>query len=256
MVESTYGGREHEDLDNINQRICSIVNRAVERKGKIIIPAFAVGRIQQLLYTLAQIIETNCIPVLPVYVDSPLAVDATDIFEKHLECFSPNFTRWLHRNGNPFSRMNVTYIRDVEDSKKLNELRESCIILSASGMAEAGRIRHHIRNNIEDDRNTILIVGFCPPETLGGQLIARLPKVNIFGEPYTVRARVEVMDAFSGHADRSELCEYVRRTTGNLKRCFIVHGEEPQARAMAENVRGLKPQAEVIVPEYMQSVEL
>jgi metallo-beta-lactamase family protein len=123
-------------------------------------------------------------------------------------------------------------------------------------MAEAGRIRHHIRNNIEDDRNTILIVGFCPPETLGGQLIARQPKVSIFGDPYKVRARVEVMDAFSGHADRSELCYYVQRTTGSLKACFVVHGEESQARAMVENVRRIKPGTEVVLPEYAQSVEL
>jgi len=256
MIESTYGGREHQDIENINQLVCTIINRAVEKKGKIIVPAFAIGRVQQLLYTLAQIIESNCIPALPIFVDSPLAADATDIFEKHLQCFSPRFIQWLHRNGNPFARLNVTYIRDVAESKKLNELKESCIILSASGMAEAGRIRHHIKNNVEDERNTILIVGFCTPDTLGGRLCARAPEVNIFGDPYRVRARVEVIDAFSGHADRSELCDYVSRTTGKLTGCFIVHGEESQADAMAENVRKRKPSAKVLVPNYLQTVEL
>lgn len=256
MIESTYGGREHEDLKNVNQRVCGIINRAVERKGKIIIPAFAVSRVQQLLYTLAQIIETNCIPSIPIYVDSPLAVDATEIFEKHFECFNLRFKQWLRRNGNPFARMNVTYIRDVEESKRLNDLREPCIIMSASGMAEAGRIRHHIKNNIADDRNTILIVGYCPPDTLGGRLIARAPEVSIFGEPYKVKAHIEVIGAFSGHADRSELCDYVQKTTGNMKACFVVHGEEDQAKAMAENVRKIKPGTHVVIPNYRDSVEL
>jgi metallo-beta-lactamase family protein len=256
MVESTYGNREHEDLKNVNQRVCGIINRAVERKGKIIIPAFAVSRVQQLLYTLAQIIETNCIPSIPIYVDSPLAVDATEIFEKHFECFNPKFKQWLRRNGNPFARMNVTYIRDVEESKKLNDLLEPCIIMSASGMAEAGRIRHHIKNNITDDRNTILIVGYCPPDTLGGRLVARVPEVSIFGEPYKVKAHIEVIDAFSGHADRSELCDYVQKTTGKLKTCFVVHGEEDQAKAMAEHVRRIKPSTNVVIPNYRDSVEL
>jgi metallo-beta-lactamase family protein len=123
-------------------------------------------------------------------------------------------------------------------------------------MAEAGRIRHHIKNNIESDRNTILIVGYCPPDTLGGRLVAHDPEVSIFGEPYKVRAQIEVIDAFSGHADRSELCDYVRKVTGELRTCFIVHGEEAQAAAMAENVRGIKPGARVIIPAYEASFEL
>lgn len=256
MIESTYGGREHEDLANLNQRVCNIINRAVERKGKVIIPAFAIGRTQQLLYTLNQLVAENCIPALPVYVDSPLAVNATDVFEKHLDCLNNNFQASMHSNGNPFARINIVYITEVEDSKKLNDLQEPCIILSASGMAEAGRIRHHLKNHIEDDRNTILIVGWCAPHTLGSRLASGHAEVRIFGENYKVCAHVETINAFSGHADRSELRDYISKVGGVLKGCFLVHGEHDQAEALADAVRTLKPDTPVSIPSFGDSVEL
>lgn len=256
MVESTYGNREHEPLDDVNAHICAIINRALERGGKIIIPAFSVGRTQQILYTLHHLTQTRCIPALPVYVDSPLSLQATEVFRRHPECFNKNFYDVMMNGQNPFSMSNLTYIESVEQSIALNDHKKPCIIISASGMAEAGRIRHHIKNNIEDDRNTILIVGWCAPHTLGSHLASGHKEVNIFGDPYRVRANVETINAFSGHADRNELRAWVEEVTGPLRKIFIVHGEEEAANAFAGTLRSLRPDSEVVVPEFGYSTEL
>jgi metallo-beta-lactamase family protein len=256
MVESTYGSREHEPLSDVDDRICAIINRAVERNGKIIIPSFAVGRTQQLLYTLSQIIRSRCIPALPIYVDSPLSVNATAVFRKHPECFNKRFYEALTNGSNPFSMQNITYVGAVEESIALNQLKKPCIIISASGMAEAGRIVHHIRNNVEDPRNTILIVGWCAQHTLGARLASGDKKINIFGEPHRVRAEIETFNAFSGHADKHELRSWIGKITGNLRGVFIVHGELDAATALAGTVRELHPRAEVRIPAYGDSVEL
>jgi metallo-beta-lactamase family protein len=256
LVESTYGNRDHESAADANDRVCAIINRAVERNGKIIVPSFAVGRTQQLLYTLFQLTQTRCIPTLPIFVDSPLSLQATDVFKRHPECFNKSFYDVMMNRENPFSTHNITYIQSVEESMAINDLKKPCIILSASGMAEAGRIRHHIKNNIEDDRNTILIVGWCAPHTLGSHLASGHKEVNIFGEPYRVRATVETIDAFSGHADRSELRGWAEQVTGSLRSIFVIHGDEAPALAFAETLRGLHPNANVRVPEFAESVEL
>lgn len=256
LVESTYGNREHEPLENVNERVCAIINRAVERNGKIIIPSFAVGRTQQLLFTLFQLAKTRCIPSLPVFVDSPLSIQATEVFRRHPECFNKSFYDVMMNGENPFNLRHVTYIGSVEESKALNEFKKPCIIISASGMAEAGRIRHHIKNNIEDERNTILIVGWCAPHTLGSHLASGHKEVSIYGEPHKVRAQVATIDAFSGHADKNELRTWVEQVTGKLRGLFVIHGEDEPALAFGETLRAMHPTSFVLVPSFSEAVEL
>lgn len=256
LTESTYGNRVHEPLADVNERVCAIVNRAVQRNGKVVIPSFAVGRTQQLLYTLFELTRTRCIPVLPIYVDSPLSLSATEVFRRHLEAFNKKFRDVMMSRDNPFRMDNLTYIQSVEESMALNDLNQPCIILSASGMAEAGRIRHHIKNTIEDPRNTILIVGWCAQHTLGARLASGDKQVNIFGEPHTVRAQVETINAFSGHADKNELRAWAAQVTGPPRGIFVVHGEEEPAQAFAATLRELHPQSDVRVPAFGDVVEL
>jgi len=256
LTESTYGNRVHEPLTDVNARVCQIINRAVERRGKIVIPSFAVGRTQQLLYTLFQLENSRCIPALPIYVDSPLAVNATAIFRKHLEAVNAQFAAAMRAGANPLSRPNITYIQSVEESMALNDHDQPCIILSASGMAEAGRVCHHLHNTVEDKRNTVLIVGWCAQHTLGARLASGDKRVNIFGEPHTVRAEIETIDAFSGHADKNELRAWAEQITGPQRGVFVVHGELDSATAFAGVLRQLHPTATVTVPTYGDSVEI
>jgi metallo-beta-lactamase family protein len=256
LVESTYGNRLHEPLNDVNERVCDIINHALSHNGKVIIPSFAVGRTQQLLYTLYELTKTRCIPVLPIYVDSPLSLQATEVTRRHPECFNKKFYDVMMNRDNPFSTHNITYVGSVQESMALNDLTKPCIILSASGMAEAGRIRHHIKNNIEDERNTILIVGWCAPHTLGSHLASGHKEVNIFGEPYRVRAHIETINAFSGHADKNELRAWAEEVTGPLRGIYVVHGDEEPANAFAGTLRELHPKADVRVPATGDSVEL
>jgi metallo-beta-lactamase family protein len=255
LIESTYGNREHEPMDHINDRLCAIVNRAIERKGKIIIPAFAVGRTQHIVYALHRLTEEKCIPAIPIFVDSPLAVNATEIFRLHPECFNADIYEQLMARHNPFGTERLKYIHDVAQSIALNDLKEPCIIISASGMAEAGRICHHLHNNIGDERNTVVMVGFCAQHTLGARLIAGEKRVRIFGEDHDVKAQVEVISAFSAHAGRSELLEFARRATGPLQHICVVHGEAEQSHALAAALRDMFPRAQVHVPAVNDTVE-
>lgn len=256
MIESTYGNRAHESLADVNDHVCTIINRAVEQRGKVIMPAFSVGRTQQLLYTVYQLTKSRCIPVLPVYVDSPLSAQATAVFQAHPECFNPQFRAVMFNGSNPFSMPNLHYIGTVAESMALNDHPGPCIIISASGMAEAGRVRHHIRNAISDPRNTILIAGWCAQHTLGARLASGHKEVTIFGEPYQVRAKVETINAFSGHADCHELRAWVKQLTGPLRGIYCIHGEEPAATALADDLRAAHPTATVRVPAFADSVEL
>lgn len=256
QVESTYGGREHSPKANADDEVCRLVCDTLKQNGKVIIPAFSVGRTQQIVYTLHQLTDAGRLPRVPIFVDSPLSVNATEVFRLHPECFNETIYQFLREKENPFGMENLTYIREVSRSMKLNELKEPAVIISASGMAEAGRIRHHLKNNIGDPKNLVLFVGYCAEHTLGAQIMSGRSPVNIFGEPYPVRARVASLDAYSGHADKNELRRYVESLTGDLKKISVIHGEESQALAFAETLRGLKPAAEVIVPEYRQTVSI
>src|SRR6185503_11335428 len=184
QVESTYGGRDHSLKSDSITELARLINETVQRKGKIIIPAFAVGRTQQVVFTLHQLTLAGHIPRLPIFVDSPLSVNATEVFRLHPECFNEATYRFLRERANPFGMENLTYIREVAHSTKLNELKDPAIIISASGMAEAGRIRHHLKNNIGDSRNLVLFVGYCAEHTLGWAIMAGRSPVSIFGEPH------------------------------------------------------------------------
>jgi metallo-beta-lactamase family protein len=256
QVESTYGAREHSAKAHADEEVCRLVRSALEQQAKVIIPAFSVGRTQQIVYTLHKVTDAGCLPVVPIYVDSPLSVNATEIYRLHPECFNDEIYRFLHEKENPFGMENLTYIREVAHSMKLNDLHGPAIIISASGMAEAGRIRHHLKNHIGNPDNLILFIGYCAEHTLGAQILAGKKSVNIFGEPQEVRAKIASIDAFSGHADKHELRRYVEALSGDIQKIAVIHGEEAQCLAFAETLRAVKPKAEVTVPEYQQVMEV
>ncbi len=193
---------------------------------------------------------------MPIFVDSPLSVNATEVYRLHPECFNEAIYKFLREKENPFGMENLTYIREVAHSMKLNDLKDPAIIISASGMAEAGRIRHHLANHIGNPENLILFVGYCAEHTLGAQIMSGRNPVNIFGEPHEVRARIASLDSFSGHADKNELRRYVEAITGDIKKISVVHGEESQSLAFAETLRSIRPKANVLVPEDQQVVEV
>jgi metallo-beta-lactamase family protein len=222
----------------------------------VIIPSFSVGRTQQIVYTLHQLTLAGRLPKVPIFVDSPLSVNATEVYRLHPECFNESIYRFLREKENPFGMENLTYIREAAHSRKLNDLKEPAIIISASGMAEAGRIRHHLANHIGNPANLILFIGYCAEHTLGAQILSGRNPVNIFGEPHPVRARIASLDSFSGHADKNELRHYVEGLSGDIKKISVIHGEESQALAFAETLRGMKPKAELVVPEYQQILEV
>jgi metallo-beta-lactamase family protein len=256
QVESTYGGRAHTSKSHASDEVAQLVQETLGRNGKVIIPSFSVGRTQQIVYTLHQLTLAGQLPRIPIFVDSPLSVNATEIYRLHPECFNDSIYQFLREKENPFGMENLTYIREVAHSMKLNELRDPAIIISASGMAEAGRIRHHLANNIGNPSNLILFIGYCAEHTLGAQILSGQNPVNIFGEPYPVRARVASLDSFSGHADKNELRRYVEAITGDIKKIAVIHGEESQAMAFGETLREMRPKVEVVVPEYRQVMEV
>jgi len=255
IIESTYGNRLHEDTSGTEKKLARVVNETIRKEGKIIIPAFSLGRTQEVIYFLNKLQNQNKIPHIKIFVDSPLAVNVTDIFRLHPECFDKETNRMIALDENPFGWKNITYIRDVEESKRLNKMDEPCIIISASGMCEAGRILHHLKNNIEDPKNTILVVGFMAKDTLGRKIVQRQEKVKIFGDQYRLKARVEIFDEFSAHADRNELLEYVNNTKDSLKGVFVVHGEEEQSEALAEGIKDLGIR-NVMVPDLGEEVSV
>lgn len=254
QVEGTYGGREHSSKATANSQVAALIRPVLENRGKVIIPAFSVGRTQQIVYTLHQLALAQALPPVPIFVDSPLSVSATEIYRLHPECFNESIYRFLREKENPFGMDNLTYIREVSRSMKLNELVDPAIIISASGMAEAGRIRHHLKNNIGNPKNLILFIGYCAEHTLGAQILSKREEVNIFGEPHRLRAQVASIDSFSGHADKHELKRYVERIGGEIKKISVIHGEEPELAAFAETLTAIKPNAEILIPEYKQAV--
>lgn len=256
IVESTYGNREHAAIDQASEKLEHIINETCKKGGKVIVPAFAVGRSQELVYRLHRLVESRDIsPHLPVYVDSPLAIDATGIYRLHPETYDEEVAEFLleDRHQDPFGFDMMNYTRSTAQSKELNFLREPAVIISASGMAEAGRILHHLKNNIEDPRNTILIVGWQAPHTLGRRIVEKQPRVKIFGEEYDLNASVETINGFSAHADKNELLAWA----GNFKKkpahTFIVHGEEDVSIAFADSLQKQLGFKNVHVPELNQA---
>jgi len=258
ITESTYGNRLHGTPRQAQQTLRTVINDTYRRRGKVIIPAFAVGRTQELVYALHRLADLRKIPDLPIFVDSPLAVNVTEIFRLHTECFDEEAREFINGDvqRNPFGFRRLRYIRETEDSKALNFLRESAVIISASGMCEAGRILHHLKNNIEDQANTILFVGFQAEHTLGRRILDGEERVRIFGEEYRVRADVQRIDGYSAHADQAELLSWVEGfDRQRLRTAFLVHGEEEASFVLAEEMRQLGV-SDVRVPEPGEVVEL
>lgn len=259
IVESTYGARLHETPEQAQARLATIVRETQQGGGKLLIPAFAVGRTQEVVYALHRLYEAGELAPVNIYVDSPLAVNATEIFRLHPECYDEEIHEFLLHDSHkdPFGFSRLIYVRDVEDSKALNSLEGPAIIISASGMCEGGRILHHLRNHIEDPRTCILFVGFQAENTLGRRLVDSEKKVRIFGEEFKVRARVESIDGYSAHADRNEIVAWLRGVVsrGAPRRVFVVHGDEENALALAAGLQGMGF-LQVLVPERGQEVEL
>jgi metallo-beta-lactamase family protein len=255
IIESTYGSRLHPPFSEAEALLGQIVRETADRGGKVIIPAFAVERTQEVVYSLSRLTDAGQIPALPIFVDSPLAIDATEVFRLHLDCFDDETQEYILKHHDPFGFKALHYTRDVEESKKINDVRGPAVIISANGMAEAGRVLHHLKNNIEDERATVLFVGFQAENTLGRRLLDGVPRVRIFGDEYRVRAHVASAQGFSTHADRDELLAWVKHIGASLKGVFVVHGEPESAQALAEDISALGvPQ--VVVPEVGQHFEL
>jgi metallo-beta-lactamase family protein len=227
ITESTYGDRLHQDSKMAEEELLDVVvDTCVKKKGKLIIPAFSVGRTQEIVFALNNFFNAGRLPKIDIFVDSPLAVNATAVFRMHPECFNKNFSDVLVQDPDPFGFENLYYINKVEDSKKLNDHKNPCVIISASGMMEAGRVKHHLANNISDPKNTILIVGYCAPTTLGARIGSGAKEVSIFGTIHKVKAEVKKLESFSGHGDYNEMISFIScQDKKALSKIFIVHGE-------------------------------
>ncbi|MDR2980551.1 MAG: MBL fold metallo-hydrolase [Bacteroidales bacterium] len=257
ITESTYGDRLHTSLDFAEEELMLIVKDAVaQRKGKLIIPAFAIGRTQDVVYALHRLKGKNNLPDVDIFVDSPLAVSATDIFRKHAENFNEGMQKFIDDHDDPFGFEKLHYVRTVEDSKRLNTHNRPCVIISASGMMEAGRVKHHLANNIENPSTTILSVGYCAPNTLGAKILRGDKKVSIFGVSNQVRATVKSLEAFSGHGDYEEMIRYLScQNKSKIKQLFLVHGEDEVRRNYSRHLcdAGFN---NIHIPMFREEVEL
>ncbi len=227
ITESTYGDRLHMDKQESEDELLNIVmDTCVRKGGKLIIPSFAVGRTQELVYSLNNFFNAGKLPKIDIYVDSPLAVNATDIFRLHPECFNNDILDVMQQDPDPFGFNSLFYIKSVDDSKRINSMKKPCVIIAASGMMEAGRIKHHLANGIADPKNTILVVGYCSPRTLGARILRGETQVSIHGMVHEVRAEIRRLESFSGHGDYKEMMQYIScQDKTKLKKLFIVHGE-------------------------------
>lgn len=256
ITECTYGNRLHESILEAEDRLAEIVKRTIERGGRILIPAFSLGRTQEVIYSLHKMFHDGRIPEsLPIYVDSPLSVNVTSVFRQHLGILDEETQKlFIEKHEDPFGFERLKYIQSVEESKALNHHNGPCIIVSSSGMVEHGRILHHLKNAIEDYRNTVIIVGYQAQHTLGRKLVEGHKEVNIFGKPHSVRIEVEVMNAYSAHADRSDLLDFTNKIEG-LQKIFLVHGEDEAAedfkKALEDN-----DICEVVIPNSGDTVDL
>lgn len=256
LMECTYGDRSHSDSTVAFEKFRDVVKRTVLRGGKLIIPAFAVGRTQEIVYHLNIMMHDGEVPRVPVFVDSPLAVNASKIFKNHPECFDEETRQFIQGSRHPaLDFQMLTYIQSVEESKALNFRKEPMVIISASGMAETGRILHHLKNNIEDAKNTVCIVSWQAPDTLGRRLADGEKQVRIFGEVYNRRAEVAIINGLSGHAGQDLLIRYAATVKETAKKVFLVHGEEKQAGILMGKLREQNIR-EVYYPELHSSVEI
>lgn len=257
LIESTYGDRNHDPVDRVESLLKTVVERAIEEKGKILIPSFALERTQELIFVLEKMIRRGQIPMIPVFVDSPMAINITEIFSRHLDgfSFSPAFKDYVAKEGDPFDFKAIRYMRTTEESQSLNDRKGPMIILSASGMCEGGRILHHLRNNVGQDTTTILMVGYQAQGTLGRRLQDGAKKVKIFGLEHAVWARVETLYTFSAHADQSDLLWFMKSLDPRPRKIFLVHGDSSDRAALQERLR-VEGITRVECPEYGDEFEL
>ena len=257
LMESTYGDRLHETLtDAEKELLMAVLDTCTKKKGKLIIPSFAIGRAQEIIYALDRLHTKGLLPDIDVFVDSPLSVNATNIMRLHTECFNDDIVEYMKDNADPFGFDRLQYIQSVEASKALNVRHKPCIIISASGMMEAGRVKHHLANNIDNPSTTILCVGYCEPSTLGAKIMRGENPVSIFGRPYKVRAELRRIESLSGHADYSELLQYIScQKKSKLKTIFLVHGESETQEHFKQTLtkEGYK---HVEIADFRQEVEL
>jgi metallo-beta-lactamase family protein len=254
IMESTYGDRLHGALEETSGKLEALVRQTYQRRGKVIIPAFSVGRTQEIVYELHILFKDGRLPPLPIYVDSPLSANATEIFRNHPECFDRETFEQFGREDDPFGFRRLTYVGGPDESKKLNDRDGPCVIISASGMCEGGRVLHHLAHSIGDPKNLVLIVGFQAQGTLGRRLVEKAERVRILGDEYQVRAQVKTLNGFSAHADRDGLLGFVRGIQKGPERIFLVHGEEPQSLALAGQLK--KEGRAVEVPVEGQTAEI
>jgi metallo-beta-lactamase family protein len=250
IIESTYGDRLHsETAEEAKQKASALIHHAIVNRSKIIVPAFAVGRTQDLVIWIKDMVKEGRVPPVPIYIDSPLALRATEVFRRHPECYDEDTYRILTTEGDPFIAKYIRYVSSVQESQKLNTMRGPCVIIAASGMCEGGRVLHHLRHAIQDDTNVVAIVGFQAEHTLGRKLIEGWDPVPIFGVPVPRHARVVHFNGLSAHADREDLLGYVRAINPLPSNIFIVHGEHRQAFSLAAAIAAEHPHLDVKVPE-------
>jgi metallo-beta-lactamase family protein len=255
IMESTYGGRLHQRDQDVKRRLADIVRRVAGRGGKLIVPAFAVGRTQQLVLLLNELTNAGEIPDLPIFVDSPLATNATEVYKSHPECYDAKTRTHLLDQREPFAFERLRYVRNVEESKGLNEIPYPFIVIAASGMCEAGRVLHHLRRHIPDDRNAVLITGYQAEHTLGRRLLENRDEVSIFGDKIPLRAEVHKLNELSAHADQRELLQWLEPMSKSVKRIFLVHGEPAQSEALAAVIQE-RYKIPVTLPSAGESVVL
>jgi metallo-beta-lactamase family protein len=255
IVESTYGNRMHAPPGNVEAQFEMMINRTVARGGHVIVPAFAVGRTQQIVLVLHKLAERKAIPAIPIFVDSPLAVNVTEVFRHHPEEYDSEAAAYIERGLDPLGFSRLRYLRSVADSKTLNDLRTPYVVISASGMCEGGRVLHHLKHGIADGRNLVLLAGYQAEHTLGRRIMERRQEVRIFDEMIPLRAEVAALEELSGHADQAELIRWIKPIAGKLKRVFLVHGEPDGQTSLASELRaqlGLN----VLCPARGESFEL
>ena len=256
ICESTYGDREHLGAPSELESFLEVIHHTcVEKKGKLIIPAFSVGRTQEIVYMLDQLETAGKLPHIPVYVDSPLAVNATQIFGAHPECFDNDLNEYLLIDDNPFGFNSLNYVRQLDISKSLNTSTEACIIISSSGMMNAGRVKHHLFHSIDKEQNTILIVGYCSPGTPGGKLRAGAEEIKLFGKQKPVKAEIKILDSFSAHADQLEILDFIKNQKGRVQKIFLVHGTLDRQQKLKEVMETFGVE-DVQIPSLAQEYKL
>jgi metallo-beta-lactamase family protein len=257
ICESTYGDRLHEGNDFADDKLLKVIeNTCVYKRGKLIIPSFSVGRTQEVVYSLNNFYNAGRLPKIDVYVDSPLSVNATNIFRLHPECFNDSIHKVMETDPDPFGFNSLTFVQSIADSKRLNNTKKPCVIISASGMMEAGRVKHHLANSISNSKNTILAVGYCSPSTLGAKILRGDKEVSIFGTIHTVKADIERIESFSGHGDYKEMIDFLScQDKSQIKKIYVVHGEEKAQKQYREYLKaeGFK---NIEIPSIGDEVEL